>query len=98
MADLSGPSMSHGWLDEAKRERTETERSNETMAELIDSVELASSQSAELFEGGVIWLHDNATFQDIKLEAKAATLLFDFLGLHYERLIRHRDAQASAAP
>ncbi len=65
------------------------------MAELIDSCELASSQSAELHEGGEIWIHDNGTFQDIKLDAKAATLLFDFLGLHYERLMRHRDAQSS---
>ena len=64
------------------------------MAELIDSVELATSQAAELYEGGVLWLHDNGTAQDIKLTARAATLLYDFLLLHQERLIRHRDAQS----
>lgn len=63
------------------------------MAELIDEVELAENQAAELFEGGVLWIHDNGQIQDIELDAKAATLLFDFLLLHQERLIRHRDAQ-----
>ena len=63
------------------------------MPELIDAVELAASQAAELFDGGVVWIHDNGTHQDIELDAKAATLLFDFLLLHQERLIRHRDAQ-----
>ena len=63
------------------------------MAELIDYVELATMQVAELHEGGIVWIHDNDTREDIKLDAIAATLLFDFLLLHQERLIRHRDAQ-----
>lgn len=63
------------------------------MAELIDSVELDKSQMGELYEGGEVWIHDNGTFQDIKLDAKAATLLLDFLLLHQDRLIRHRDEQ-----
>lgn len=64
------------------------------MAELIDAQELSTSQMAELHEGGEVWIHDNGTAQDIKLEAGPATLLFDFLLLHQDRLIRHRDAPA----
>ncbi|MFL5624577.1 MAG: hypothetical protein ACJ788_03175 [Ktedonobacteraceae bacterium] len=64
------------------------------MAELIDHVELDESQEADIREGGVVWIHDNGTAQDIKLDAKAAMLLFDFLLLHQGRLIRHRDAAA----
>ena len=63
------------------------------MAELFDYVELAEMQVAELYEGGVIWLHDNGTQEDIRLDAKAATLLFDFLLLHQERLIRHAKSE-----
>src|SRR5204862_2226878 len=67
---------------------------NHNMTEFIDHVELDKSQEADIREGGVIWIHDNGTAQDIKLDAKAATLLFDFLLLHQDRLIRHRDAAA----
>jgi len=64
------------------------------MAELIDHVELGESQEADIREGGVVWIHDNGMAQDIKLDAKAATLLIDFLLLHQDRLIRHRDVAA----
>lgn len=64
------------------------------MAELIDHVELDESQEADIREGGEVWIHDNGTAQDIRLDAKAATLLIDFLLLHQDRLIRHRDAAA----
>jgi hypothetical protein len=64
------------------------------MSEFIDHLELSESQEADIREGGVIWIHDNGTAQDIRLDAKAATLLFDFLLLHQDRLIRHRDAAA----
>jgi len=60
------------------------------MAELIDYQELAPSQIAELHEDSEVWIHDNGTFQDIKLGAKAATLLFDFLLRHQERLLHHQ--------
>ena len=61
------------------------------MAELIDQQELAQTQYADLLEGGEVWIHDNATFQDIKLDAKAATKLLDFLLLHRDRLQRHAE-------
>jgi len=63
------------------------------MTELIDHVELDKSQEADIRKGGVVWIHDNGTAQDIKLDAKAATLLFDFLLLHAEQL-RKEAAQA----
>lgn len=59
------------------------------MTELIDTVELAPHQTVDLRAGGEVWIHDNATFQDIKLEAGPATRLFDFLLLHQDRLNRH---------
>ena len=67
------------------------------MAELIDYVELDKRQEADIREGGVVWLHDNGTAQDIKLEALAATKLFDFLLLHQDRLTRHaKELEAEA--
>jgi hypothetical protein len=61
------------------------------MAELIDHVELGESQEADIREGGVVWIHDNSTFQDIELDAKVASKLFDFLLLHQDRI--HRAAE-----
>lgn len=67
------------------------------MNERIDVKALSVTQLAELFESGKVLL--TCTTEDpflptfIELDAKAATLLFDFLLLHQERLIRHRDAQ-----
>jgi hypothetical protein len=59
------------------------------MSELIDRIELSGWQEADIREGGVIWLHDNGTGQDIRLDAKAATKLYDFLLLHMDRIYRH---------
>jgi len=67
------------------------------MPELIDSCELDKQQSAELFEGGVIWLHDNGTAQDIKLDAKAAERLFDFLLKYAEQIIRQAENEDAHA-
>lgn len=65
------------------------------MEKPIDEVALdGDRQVAEIYEGGMVRLHDNNAFQDIELTARAATLLFDFLLLHQEQLIRHRDAQS----
>lgn len=71
------------------------------MAELIDKAQLSLQQRVELLEGGKIALiedkHDPFLPPfSIELDAKAATLLFDFLLLHQERLIRHRDAPGSS--
>lgn len=67
------------------------------MAELIDKARLAPRTQVELFEGGKIRLTDEVDdpflCTSIELDAKAATLLFDFLLLHQERLIRHRDTK-----
>ncbi len=59
------------------------------MAELIDSIELSSHQVVDVREGGEVWIHDNRTFQDIQLDALAATKLYDFLQLHMDRLHHH---------
>jgi len=72
------------------------------MAELIDKAQLAPRTQIELFEGGKILLTDESedpflpTF--IELEAGPATLLFDFLLLHQDQLIRHRDAKQAEQP
>lgn len=58
-------------------------------AGMVDDEELGTHQTVDLREGGEIWIHDNATFQDIKLDAQAATQLMDFLLLHGDRLHRH---------
>ncbi len=59
---------------------------------IIDCETLSNDQSVEVYEGGVIWLHDNGTGQDIELDAQAASKLYDFLLLHRDRI--HRAAQA----
>jgi|GEM_PF-4754512 len=64
------------------------------MTELIDQRELAQMQYVDLLEGGEIWIHDNATCQDIKLDAKSAMKLAGFLLLHQERLSRHAQAES----
>lgn len=67
------------------------------MAELIDSMTLGPTQWAELYEGGKIIIRDDLDDPFLQailtLEAGPATLLFDFLRLHQDRLIRHRDAK-----
>jgi hypothetical protein len=63
------------------------------MTELIDHIELSGWQEADIREGGVIWIHDNGTGQDIKLDARAATKLYDFLALHMDRIHRHARAR-----
>ncbi len=63
------------------------------MAELIDHVELDESQEADIREGGEVWIHDNGTAQDIKLDAKSAERLFDFLLKHAERIIRQAESE-----
>ena len=66
------------------------------MSELIDTQELTPTQAVDIYEGGVIWIHDNAIGQDIELDAIAATKLYDFLLLHMDRL--HRHAQRKDVP
>ena len=66
------------------------------MAEIIDRMELSHHQRVELDEEGVTWLVQAVvpgvqTVQTIKLDAAAATRLFDFLLLYQEELVRWRD-------
>lgn len=66
------------------------------MAAIIDSMELSQAQRVELDEAGVTWLVQARVpgvkaLQTIRLDAAAATRLFDFLLLYQEELIRWRD-------
>ena len=66
------------------------------MAALIDRMELSQHQRVELYEEGVTWIVQALVpgvkaAQVIKLDAAAATQLFDFLLLYEEQLVRWRD-------
>jgi hypothetical protein len=66
------------------------------MAAIIDSRELNQAQRVELDEVGVTWLVQaqtpgSNTLQTIRLDAAAATRLFDFLLLYQDELVRWRD-------
>jgi hypothetical protein len=66
------------------------------MAEIIDCMELSNNQRVELYEEGVTWIVQEQVpgvkaTQEIKLDAAAATRLFDFLLLYEEQLVRWRD-------
>ena len=68
------------------------------MAVIIDRMELSHHQRVELYEEGVTWLVQEQVTgvkaaQEIKLDAAAATQLFDFLLLYEEQLVRWRDGQ-----
>ena len=59
------------------------------MAALIDGVTLSPDQRVELYEGGVVWIIQTAMVaenskanQEIKLDAKDAMQLLEFLQLH----------------
>jgi hypothetical protein len=69
------------------------------MAEMIDRMELSNDQRVELDEEGVTWIVQALvpgvpTAQTIRLDAAAATRLFDFLLLYQEELVRWRDGFA----
>ena len=66
------------------------------MAEIIDRMELSQSQHVELDEVGITWLVQTRVpavqaAQTMRLDAAAATRLFDFLLLYQEELVRWRD-------
>jgi hypothetical protein len=66
------------------------------MAALIDRMELSQHQRVELYEEGVTWIVQALVpgvkaAQVIKLDAAAATQLFDFLLLYQEQLVRWCD-------
>ena len=65
------------------------------MAENIDRMELSKDQRVELDEEGITWLvqalEPGKPAQVMRLDAAAATMLFDFLLLYQERLARWRD-------
>ena len=66
------------------------------MAEIIDRMELSNDQRVELYEEGVTRIVQALVpgvqaAQIIKLDAAAATQLFDFLLLYQEELVRWRD-------
>jgi hypothetical protein len=66
------------------------------MATLVDRMQLSHHQRVELYEEGVTWIvqelvSGGKTAQEIKLDAAAATRLFDFLLIYEEWLTRCRD-------
>ena len=66
------------------------------MAAIIDSMELGQAQRVELDEEGVTWLVQEpvsgvTAVQKIRLDAAAASNLFDFLLLYEEQLVSWRD-------
>jgi hypothetical protein len=66
------------------------------MAEIVDRMELSHNQRVELYEEGMTWIVQESVpgvkpAQEIKLDAAAATQLFDFLLLYQEELVRWRD-------
>ena len=66
------------------------------MAEMLDRMELSQDQRVELDEDGITWLVQELEpgvkpAQIMRLDAAAATMLFDFLLLYQERLCRWRD-------
>ena len=66
------------------------------MAVIIDRMELSNDKRVELYEEGVTWIVQEQVpgvkaAQEIKLDAAAATRLFDFLLLYQEELTRWRD-------
>ena len=68
------------------------------MAALVDRMELSKDQRVELDEEGVTWIVQALVpgvkaAQKIRLDAAAATMLFDFLLLCEEWLVRWRDGQ-----
>jgi len=59
-------------------------------------MELSQHQRVELYEEGVTWIVQETVpgvklAQEVKLDAAAATQLFDFLLLYQEMLVRWRD-------
>ncbi len=63
------------------------------MAALLDWMELGQAQRVELDEDGVTWIVQAAVpgitaAKKIRLDAAAATQLFDFLLLYQEKLCR----------
>ena len=66
------------------------------MAEIIDRMELSQAQRVELDAAGVTWLVQEVEpgvkpAQTMRLDAAAATRLFDFLLVYEEWLTRWRD-------
>ena len=62
------------------------------MAKIVDRMELSQHQRVELYEEGVTWIVQEQVpgvkaAQEIKLDAAAATRLFDFLLLYEEQLV-----------
>ena len=52
------------------------------MAVLIDQQRISATQRAELYEEGVLWIIDDSTHQEIKLDVKAGAHLYAFLHFH----------------
>ncbi len=68
------------------------------MAVIIDRMELSNNQRVELYEEGVTWIVQEQVpgvkaAQEIKLDAAAATRLFEFLLVYEEQLVCWRDGQ-----
>ena len=65
------------------------------MAAIIDRMELSQAQRVELDDEGITWLVQapvpGKPAQTIRLDASAATRLFEFLLIYEEQLVRWRD-------
>jgi len=66
------------------------------MAEIVDQMALSQHLRVELYEEGETWIvqervPDVQPAQAVKLDAAAATQLFDFLLIYQEQLVRWRD-------
>jgi hypothetical protein len=69
------------------------------MSILIDGEALSNTQCVEIYEGSDIWIIQTAMVEvdakpnaEIRLDARAATKLYDFLLLHMDRI--HRAAES----
>ena len=74
----------------------ENEKGLANMAALVDRMELSKDQRVELDEECVTWIVQEPVSgvkaaQKIRLDAAAATMLFDFLLLYEEHLVCWRD-------
>ena len=52
------------------------------MAALIDQKQLNENQRAELYEEGDLWIIDDSTHQEIKLDVKSGVRLYTFMHFH----------------
>jgi hypothetical protein len=52
------------------------------MAALVDQKRLSETQRVELHEGGDLWIIDESTHQEIKLDIQAGARLYELMHFH----------------